>query len=120
MRHALYVDHISTIDNLTRLYNAVKKFCCISIGFSTDHMTSVLVEMIFTIYAIGSVTNTDNLHFGGRVIDSIALGIVGTIGAINIYSMVNQGKRFQIHAICHSGNALIITSVVSYEIITGS
>lgn len=89
MRHALDVDHITAIDNLVRLHNAIKKSRWVGAGFSSGHMISVLAEMIFIIYVIGSITSTDNLSFWGGVIGAIALGI---IGAINIYSMKKWGK----------------------------
>ena len=89
MRHALDVDHITAIDNLVRLHNAIKKSRWVGAGFSSGHMISVLAEMIFIIYVIGSITSTNNLSFWGGVIGAIALGI---IGAINIYSMKKWGK----------------------------
>lgn len=89
MRHGLDVDHITAIDNLVRLHNAVKKSRWVGTGFSAGHMISVLAEMIFIIYVIGSITSTNNLAFWGGVIGAIALG---TIGGINIYSMKKWGK----------------------------
>src|ERR1700751_4215736 len=90
MRHGLDIDHITAIDNLVRLHNAVKKSRWVGAGFSTGHMASVLAEMIFIIYVIGSIISTDNLAFWGGVIGAIALG---AIGAINIYSMKKWGKN---------------------------
>jgi high-affinity nickel-transport protein len=89
MRHALDVDHIAAIDSLVRLHNAIKKSRWVGTGFSTGHMISVLAEMIFIIYIIGSITSADNLAFWGGVIGAVALGI---IGAINIYSMKKWDK----------------------------
>ncbi|MGI0069363.1 MAG: hypothetical protein ACREA3_08070 [Nitrosotalea sp.] len=101
MRHALDVDHIAAIDNLVRLHDAVKKSRWVGTGFSTGHMISVLAEMIFIIYAIGSITNTGNLAFWGGVIGAIALGV---IGAINIYSMKKWGK---------SGSAILSSKILN-------
>jgi len=89
MRHGLDVDHITAIDNLVRLHNAVKRSWWIGAGFSTGHMVSVLAEMIFIIYIIGSVTGADRISFWGGVIGAIALGM---IGAINLYSIKKWGK----------------------------
>ena len=89
MRHGLDVDHITAIDNLVRLHNAVKRSRWIGAGFSTGHMVSVLAEMIFIIYIIGSVTGADRISFWGGVIGAIALGM---IGAINLYSIKKWGK----------------------------
>lgn len=101
MRHALDVDHITAIDNLVRLHNAVKKSRWVGTGFSTGHMVSVLAEMIFIIYVIGSITSTGNIAFWGGVIGAIALG---TIGGINIYSMKKWGK---------SGSAILASKVLN-------
>jgi high-affinity nickel-transport protein len=100
IRHALDVDHITAIDNLVRLHNAVKKSRWAGMGFSIGHMASVLAEMIFIIYVIGSITNTDNLSFWGGIIGVIALG---TIGVINIYSMKKWGK---------SGSAILSSKIL--------
>lgn len=101
MRHGLDVDHITAIDNLVRLHNATKKSRLVGAGFSSGHMISVLAEMIFIIYVIGSITNTNNLAFWGGVIGSIALG---TIGAINIYAMKKWGR---------SGSAILASKVLN-------
>jgi len=101
MRHALDVDHITAIDNLVRLHNAVKKSRWVGTGFSTGHMVSVLAEMIFIIYVIGSIISTGNIAFWGGVIGAIALG---TIGGINIYSMKKWGK---------SGSAILASKVLN-------
>ena len=101
MRHALDVDHITAIDNLVRLHNAVKKSRWVGTGFSTGHMISVLAEMIFIIYVIGSIISTNNLAFWGGVIGAIALG---TIGGINIYSMKKWGK---------SGSAILASKILN-------
>ena len=90
MRHALDVDHITAIDNLVRLHNAAKKSRWVGTGFSSGHMMSVLAEMIFIIYVIGSMTSGGNLAFWGGVIGAIALGM---IGAVNIYSMKRWGRN---------------------------
>lgn len=89
LRHALDVDHITAIDNLVRLHNATKQARWIGGGFSAGHMLSVLAEMILIIYVTGSIIRIDVLSFWGGVVGAIALG---TIGAINIYSMKKWGK----------------------------
>src|SRR5262249_23453068 len=89
LRHALDVDHITAIDNLVRLHNATKKARWVGAGFSIGHMVSVLAEMIFIIYVVGSVTGVEDLSFWGGIIGAIALA---TIGGINIYSMKKWGK----------------------------
>lgn len=101
MRHGLDVDHITAIDNLVRLHNAIKKSRWVGAGFSTGHMVSVLAEMIFIIYIIGSITSTNNLAFWGGVIGAIALGM---IGATNIYSMKKWGK---------TGSAILSSKVLN-------
>ena len=65
MRHALDVDHITAIDNLVRLHNAIKKSRWVGTGFSAGHMISVLAEMIFITYIIGGITSTNNLAIWG-------------------------------------------------------
>jgi high-affinity nickel-transport protein len=107
MRHALDVDHITVIDNLVRLHNAVKKSRWVGTGFSSGHMISVLGEMIFIIYVIGSITSADKLAFWGGVIGAIALGV---IGAINIYSMKKWGK---------SGSAILASKILNRTGILG-
>ena len=91
MRHALDVDHITTIDNLVRLHNTKKRARWVGTGFSLGHMISVLAEMLFIIYVIGSATSSkvDELSLWGGIIGAIALA---TIGSINIYSMKKWGK----------------------------
>src|SRR5262249_15513172 len=89
LRHALDVDHITAIDNLVRLHNAVKKSRWVGAGFSLGHMLSVLAEMIFIIYIIGSITTADVLSFWGGVIGAVALA---AIGAMNVYAMKKWGK----------------------------
>ena len=89
IRHGLDVDHITAIDNLVRLHRAVKKSRWIGAGFSTGHMVSVLAEMIFIIYVIGSVTTAGSISFFGGVIGAAALGI---IGVTNLYSIKKWGK----------------------------
>jgi high-affinity nickel-transport protein len=89
IRHALDVDHITAIDSLVRLHNAVKKSRWTGTGFSVGHMFSVLAEMFFIIYVIGGITSINNFAFWGGVLGAIALG---TIGATNIYLMKRWGK----------------------------
>ena len=103
MRHALDIDHITAIDNLVRMHNARKRSRWVGTGFSIGHMTSVLCEMLLIIYTIGSTASgkVDQLSFWGGVIGAIALG---TIGAINIYSMKRWGK---------TGSAILASKVVA-------
>ena len=101
MRHGLDVDHITAIDNLVRLHKATKKSRLVGVGFSSGHMMSVLAEMIFIIYVIGSITNTDNLAFWGGVIGAVALG---TIGSVNIYAMKKWGR---------SGSAILASRILN-------
>jgi len=89
VRHAFDVDHITAIDNLVRLHNATKKSRWVGAGFSIGHMISILVEMLFIIMIVGSVTATENIAFWGGVIGITSLGIIGTI---NIYAMKKWGK----------------------------
>ena len=107
MRHALDVDHITAIDNLVRLHNAIKKSRWVGAGFSLGHMISVLIEMIFIIYVIASITNVNNLAFWGGVIGAIALGVIGTI---NIYSMKKWGK---------SGSSILASKILNETGILG-
>ncbi len=101
MRHGFDVDHITAIDNLVRLHNASKKSRWVGAGFSSGHMISVLAEMIFIIYVIGSIISTDSLSFWGGVIGAIALG---TIGSVNIYSLKKWGR---------SGSAILSSKVLA-------
>lgn len=107
IRHALDVDHITAIDNLVRLHNAVKKSAWVGAGFSSGHMISVLSEMIFIIYVVGSIMNVNSIAFLGGVIGAIALGI---IGAINIYAIKKWGK---------SGSAILASKILSKTGILG-
>src|SRR5947209_9257377 len=107
IRHGLDVDHITAIDNLVRLHNAVKRSRWIGAGFSTGHMISVLAEMIFIIYIIGSITTAGSISFFGGVIGAIALGI---IGAINLYSIKKWGK---------SGSAILASKILGKTGILG-
>ncbi|WP_166392692.1 HoxN/HupN/NixA family nickel/cobalt transporter [Candidatus Nitrosotalea sp. TS] len=86
---------------LVRLHNAIKRSRWVGAGFSAGHMISVLAEMVFIIYVIGSMTSTGNLAFWGGVIGAIALGVIGTI---NIYSMKKWGK---------SGSAILASKILS-------
>jgi high-affinity nickel-transport protein len=101
MRHALEVDHITAIDNLVRLHNASKRARLVGTGFSTGHMISVLAEMVFIIYVIGSATSANSLAFWGGIIGA---GGIGTIGAINIYAMKRWGK---------TGAAILASKILS-------
>ncbi len=100
IRHALDVDHITAIDNLVRLHNVVKKSRWVGTGFSTGHMISVLAEMIFIVYVIGSMTNVDSFAIWGGLVGAFALGM---IGVINIYSMKKWGK---------SGSAILASKIL--------
>lgn len=101
IRHGLDVDHITAIDNLVRLHNATKKSRLVGAGFSSGHMVSVLAEMVFIIYVVGSITTAGNLQFWGGIVGAIALG---TIGGVNIYAMKRWGK---------SGSAILASKVLS-------
>jgi high-affinity nickel-transport protein len=101
MRHALEVDHITAIDNLVRLHNASKRARLVGTGFSMGHMISVLGEMIFIIYVIGSATGADSLAFWGGIIGAIG---IGAIGASNIYAMKKWGR---------TGAAILASKVLS-------
>ncbi len=107
IRHALDVDHITAIDNLVRLHNAVKKSRLVGTGFSIGHMISVLAEMIFIIYVIGSITNSGTISLWGGIIGAIALG---AIGVTNIYSMKRWGK---------SGSSILASKVLGKTGILG-
>ncbi|MDE1843673.1 MAG: hypothetical protein KGH95_08495, partial [Thaumarchaeota archaeon] len=101
MRHGLDVDHITAIDNLVRLHNATKKSRLVGAGFSSGHMISVLAEMIFIIYVVGSLTSTGNLQFWGGVMGAVALGV---IGGVNIYAIKKWGK---------SGSAILASRILN-------
>ncbi len=101
MRHALDVDHITAIDNLVRMHNATKKSRLVGAGFSSGHMISVLAEMIFIIYVVGSLTTAGNLQFWGGIVGAIALG---AIGIINVYAIKKWGK---------SGAAILASKVLN-------
>lgn len=107
IRHALDVDHITAIDNLVRLHNAVKKSTWVGAGFSLGHMVSVLAEMVFIIYVVGSIIHVNNLVFFGGIIGAIALGI---IGVVNIYAIKKWGK---------SGSAILASKVLNKTGILG-
>ncbi|MDE1844967.1 MAG: hypothetical protein KGI10_06525 [Thaumarchaeota archaeon] len=101
IRHGLDVDHITAIDNLVRLHNVTKKSRLVGAGFSSGHMISVLAEMVFIVYIVGSITTAGNLQFWGGIVGAIALG---TIGGVNIYAMKRWGK---------SGSAILASKVLS-------
>ena len=100
IRHGLDVDHITAIDNLVRLHHATKKSRLVGAGFSSGHMLSVLAEMVFIIYVVGSITSSGNIQFWGGITGAIALG---TIGGVNIYAMKKWGK---------SGSAILASKVL--------
>lgn len=101
LRHAMDADHITAIDNMVRLHNASKKSRWVGAGFSTGHMISVLAEMIFIIFIVGSITGADKLAFWGGLVGASALG---TIGAINIYAMKRWGK---------TGSAILASKILT-------
>jgi high-affinity nickel-transport protein len=101
IRHGLDIDHITAIDNLVRLHNATKKSRLVGAGFSSGHMISILAEMVFIIYIVGSITTAGNLQFWGGIVGAIALG---TIGGVNIYAMKRWGK---------SGSAILASKVLN-------
>lgn len=100
IRHGLDVDHITAIDNLVRLHHATKKSRLVGAGFSSGHMLSVLAEMVFIIYVVGSITSPGNIQFWGGITGAIALG---AIGGVNIYAMKKWGK---------SGSAILASKVL--------
>jgi high-affinity nickel-transport protein len=89
LRHGLDVDHISAIDSLVRLHNAAKRARWVGTGFSLGHMLSILAEMIFVIYAVGSFLKTDSFSLLSGLLGAGALGV---IGIVNIYSMKKWSK----------------------------
>jgi high-affinity nickel-transport protein len=101
LRHALDADHITAIDNMVRLHNASRKSRWVGAGFSVGHMISVLAEMVFIIFVIGGIAGADVLAFWGGIIGAAALG---TIGAINIYTMKKWGK---------TGSAILASKVLA-------
>src|SRR5579885_2323711 len=100
IRHGLDVDHITAIDNLVRLHNASKKSRLVGAGFSLGHIISVLAEMVFIIYVVGSITSTGNLQFWGGIVGAAALGV---IGGMNIYATKRWGR---------SGSAILATKIL--------
>ena len=108
LRHGVDIDHITAIDNLVRLHNAMKKSRWIGASFSSGHMTSVLAEMIFIIYIVGGFINLNNLAFLGGMIGAIALG---TIAVVNICSMKKWGK---------SSSAILASKILSKTGILGT
>jgi nickel/cobalt transporter (NiCoT) family protein len=109
MRHALEVDHITSIDNLVRMHNAKKRARWVGLGFSIGHILAVLSEMLLIIYVVGSTTSSkiDEISFWGGVIGAISLGV---IGSVNIYSMKRWGK---------TGSAILASKVVTRTHILG-
>ena len=101
LRHAMDADHITAIDNMVRLHDASKKSRWVGAGFSTGHMISVLAEMIFIIFIVGSITGADKLAFWGGLVGASALG---TIGAINIYAIKRWGK---------TGSAILASKILT-------
>ena len=89
LRHGLDIDHISAIDSLVRLHNAARHSRWVGTGFSAGHMLSVLVEMIFVIYAVGSFLKTDSFSVLTGLLGASALAV---IGLVNIYSMRKWGR----------------------------
>lgn len=89
VRHALDVDHITTIDTLLRLHSAQKNSRWIGSGFSFGHMIAVIMEMLFIILILNSVTKAEDVTFWGGLIGAAVLGI---IGMLNIFSMRKVGK----------------------------
>lgn len=101
VRHALDADHITAIDNMVRLHNASRKSRWVGTGFSIGHMISVLAEMIFIVFIVGSLAGAEALAFWGGVIGAAALA---TIGAVNIYAMKKWGK---------TGSAILASKVLA-------
>ena len=101
LRHGLDVDHISAIDSLVRLHNAAKHSRWVGTGFSAGHMLSVLAEMIFVIFAVGSFLKTDSFNLWTGILGASALA---AIGFVNIYSMKRWGR---------TGSAILATKMSS-------
>jgi high-affinity nickel-transport protein len=101
LRHALDVDHITAIDNMVRIHNASHSSRWVGTGFGIGHMISVLAEMVFIIFVIGSIAGADALAFWGGIIGA---GALGTIGAINIYAMKKWGR---------TGSAILANKVLA-------
>ena len=89
LRHGLDVDHISAIDSLVRLNTTAKNSKWVGTSFSAGHMLSVLAEMIFVIYAVGSFLKTDGFNLWSGFLGASALAV---IGFANIYSVRKWGK----------------------------
>src|SRR5713226_7302687 len=89
LRHALDIDHITAIDNLVRIHGNKHRSRWVGTAFSSGHMISVLLEMIFIIAIAGSITSTGYLAFWGGIIGVISLG---GIGVINVLTMKKWGK----------------------------
>jgi high-affinity nickel-transport protein len=89
VRHGLDVDHITAIDNLVRLHNAVKRARWVGSSFSAGHMLAVCLEMIALIYIVKSLEAAATVQFWGGILGAMALG---TIGSANLYSMHRYGK----------------------------
>jgi high-affinity nickel-transport protein len=86
---------------MVRLHNASKKSRWVGAGFSMGHMISVLSEIIFIIFIVGSVSKADELAFWGGIVGALALG---GIGGINIYAMRRWGK---------SGSAILAGKILA-------
>jgi len=90
LRHALDVDHITTIDNLIRFNNASKRAKWVGAGFSAGHMVSVLTEMILMIFVAASVIDQGGVFsLSTGILGAVALGF---IGLVNFYAMKKYGK----------------------------
>jgi nickel/cobalt transporter (NiCoT) family protein len=101
LRHAIDVDHITAIDNLVRLHTTSKRARWVGAGFSAGHMLSILAEMIFIVFLVGTVNGTQGIEIVSGIVGTFALGL---IGAINIISMKRWGK---------SGSAILAGKVLS-------
>jgi high-affinity nickel-transport protein len=89
VRHALDVDHITAIDNLVRLHNAVKRSRWVGSSFSSGHMLAVCLEMLALIFIVRNLEAAVSAEFWGGIVGAFALA---TIGSTNLYSMHRYGK----------------------------
>jgi nickel/cobalt transporter (NiCoT) family protein len=88
-RHALDIDHITAIDNLVRMRNAVKSARWVGSLFSAGHMLAVCAEMVALVYIVKSLEADSSLQLYGGLVGA---GALAAIGLTNLYSMNRFGK----------------------------